>query len=266
MAGWTAIGFAHGVMNTDNMSILGLTLDYGPYGFLDAYEPGFICNHSDAGGRYAFDAQPSVARWNCAALARALASLVPLDAARESLERFESVFHRAYLDAMRAKAGLREARDGDGALLGDLMTLLERSQADYTRFFRTLANLTLDPAAQPARLAAARPGSLAALDPAALVLADEAAAAWFARYRARLAEERSLDDDRRARMHAVNPAYVLRNYLAQDAIEAAQASDFREVQALYEALRTPYDEQPERDRYGVAPPERARAISVSCSS
>ena len=266
MAQWTAVGFAHGVMNTDNMSILGLTLDYGPYGFLDAYEPGLICNHSDEGGRYAFDAQPSVGRWNCAALARALASLVPTEAARMALERFESIFHSAYLAAMCAKAGLTAVHEGDPALLGDLMALLERSGADYARFFRALANLTLEPQSQQARLARARPTSLAAVDPASLILADEAGGAWFARYRTRLASDQSDDDARRARMNAVNPAYVLRNYLAQDAIEAAERRDFTPLSDLFEAICAPYEERPQFDRYAIAPPERARSITVSCSS
>ena len=139
VAAWQAAGFAHGVMNTDNMSILGLTLDYGPFGFLDAYEPGFICNHSDETGRYAFDMQPAIAHWNLRALALALTSLIPTEALIAALDTYESLFRARYRGLLRAKLGLvnDHGRDDD-TLIAELLTLMAKARADYTLAFRGL--------------------------------------------------------------------------------------------------------------------------------
>ncbi|MGH7662384.1 MAG: protein adenylyltransferase SelO [Vulcanimicrobiaceae bacterium] len=250
VAQWQAVGFAHGVMNTDNMSILGLTIDYGPFGFLDAYDPKFICNHSDDFGRYAFDRQPTIALWNCYALAEALGSLLDVDAARAVLGSFEPVFQTAYLTLLRAKLGVLTEEEDDALLLGDLHHLMERDAADYTAVWRSLATVTRDDE-----------GSFAGY-----FRDREALAAWLLRYRARLEREGSENALRRTRMNAVNPKFVLRNYLAQNAIEAAQRKDFSEVRRLLGVLRRPFEEQPENESYAAPPPDWGRHVIVSCSS
>jgi uncharacterized protein YdiU (UPF0061 family) len=253
MAAWQSVGFAHGVMNTDNFSITGLTLDYGPFGFLDAYEPGFICNHTDVGGRYAFDAQPTIGLWNCYALANALGALVPKSELETVLATYEACYRAAYIGRMRAKLGLEREAAGDADLLLDLLRLLEAARADYTRFFRALCEL--DVVSSPTD------------DRVAEMFADrDGWYAWQAQYRARLAEEDIAPIARRAAKRAVNPKYVLRNYLAQTAIERAQAGDFSEIARLHAALREPFGEQPQYEPYAALPPGWARDISVSCSS
>ena len=250
MAQWQAAGFAHGVMNTDNMSILGLTIDYGPYGFLDVYKPRFICNHSDEMGRYAFDRQPTIALWNCYALAEALSSLFEPEPAKAILDGFEAIFQQAYLGALRAKLGLQTGEDGDAEMLGDLHECMDLDDADYTQSWRALATITqTSDGAFPQHFQD-----------------RERIGAWLARYRARLAREGSVDAERMVRMQRTNPKYVLRNYLAQTAIEAAQRKDFSEVRRLLAVLRRPFDEQPEHETYAAPPPEWGRHLVVSCSS
>ena len=255
LAKWQAVGFAHGVMNTDNMSVIGLTIDYGPFGFIDAYDPGFICNHTDEFGRYAFDRQPTIALWNCYALAEALGSVLDLDPAREALAGFEEVFGDAYLNELRRKLGLSTREDDDAVLLGDLLRLMESDRADYTRVWRSLATVTLEEGGGEKDVRQHFGHSRGA-----------ELAAWLERYRQRLRREGSDDVERRARMNAVNPKYVLRNYLAQIAIEAAQRKDFTEIERLLAVLRRPFDEQPEREAYAAPPPEWGRRLVVSCSS
>ena len=192
MAAWQAVGFAHGVMNTDNFSIIGLTLDYGPFGFLDAYEPGFICNHSDAGGRYAFDAQPTIGLWNCRALAHALTSLVAADERDALLASYAGIYRDAYVERMRAKLGLLSAAAGDVSLVVDLLELLSGARADYTQFFRALCALDIE--------------STAADDRAAEMFSErDGWYGWQARYRARLAAESTTPAARRSHKQAVNP-------------------------------------------------------------
>ena len=246
VAQWQAAGFSHGVLNTDNMSLLGLTLDYGPYGFLDAYDPGFICNHTDQGGRYAFDRQPGIGLWNCKALSVALGSLVPPADAEAALAAYEPAYRERAMGLLRAKLGLRDERDGDVALATGFLDVLAEAGADYTNAFRALST-------SEAALLAEFP------DPARL-------RPWLEAYRARLAAEGSNDAERYAAMRRVNPKFVLRNYLAQQAIAAAEGGDFSEIARLHEVLRAPFDEQPEREAYAAAPPEWAAGISVSCSS
>jgi uncharacterized protein YdiU (UPF0061 family) len=253
MARWMAVGFAHGVMNTDNMSILGLTLDYGPYGFLDEYDPGFICNHSDHEGRYGFDRQPAVALWNLARFAESLLSLITVAEAEAALEPFAPAFNRSYGRLMRAKLGLDTEDPTDLELIGDLLELLRVNRVDYTRFFRALVAVrsTHDPA----------PAALRAL------VADGAALdAWVGRWVMRLRREGSVDAERMARMAATNPKYVLRNYLAQTAIERAQEGDFDLIESLRAVLASPCEEHPSFESWSEAPPAWARDIVVSCSS
>ncbi|MEO5689456.1 MAG: protein adenylyltransferase SelO [Burkholderiaceae bacterium] len=255
VAHWQAVGFAHGVMNTDNMSILGLTIDYGPFGFLDGFDPGHICNHSDTGGRYAFARQPNVAWWNLHALGHALKPLCadPDTTLPAVLDTFGERFTEAYSDHMRAKLGLQDALDTDKALLDDLLALMAGERVDHTITFRSLAGFDRGVGATPA------------------VFRDNfidrpAADAWGERYLRRLESETRADAARRAAMNRANPKVVLRNHLAQAAIDQAIAGDFSEVRALHQALRRPFDEQPEAARYAALPPDWAQHIEVSCSS
>ncbi len=253
VARWQAVGFCHGVMNTDNMSVLGLTLDYGPFGFLDAFDANHVCNHSDAQGRYAYARQPAVARWNCYCLGEALMPLIDdVDAAEAALAPFKTIFAGAMTDAIHAKLGLAEHRDGDDALIDALYAVLQAGRPDHTLFFRRLADL--DRAVPPGREARD------------LFLDRERFDAWAVDYRARLAQEGRAVEERRVAMNAVNPKYVLRNHLAEAAIAKARAGDHGEVARLHRVLQRPYDEQPEAETYADLPPAWASGLEVSCSS
>jgi uncharacterized protein YdiU (UPF0061 family) len=260
MAQWQLVGFAHGVMNTDNMSVLGLTMDYGPFGFLDAYDPDFICNHSDHGGRYRFDAQPSIGLWNLSAFAQALLPLLnaedgeaAAEEARDILKAYEPELVRTYARGMRDKLGLRESRDGDQSLSAGLLELMHKSGSDYTNAFRALGWLKLDDTGSDA--------------PLRDQFIDRAAFdAWASNYRNRLRAEQSDDARRRARMQRTNPKYVLRNWLAQRAIDKAQDKDFSEIDRLLGILQAPFDEHPDHADCAAPPPDWAKGISVSCSS
>ena len=252
IAQWQAVGFCHGVMNTDNMSILGLTLDYGPFGFMEAFNPGHICNHSDDRGRYAYANQPYIGLWNCSRLAQALASLIPAEQCNAALARYEGAYLETYAALMRAKLGLAQAMEGDDTLVSDLLALLAEHGTDFTNFFRALGGF------------ASAPGAVRDL-----MVNQDAFDAWAARYAARLAAESSNlcnESERRTRMNAVNPKYVLRNHLAQVAIDKAARRDFSEIDRLLKLLRRPFDEQPEHEAYAAPPPAWAKDIEVSCSS
>ncbi len=245
MAAWMAVGFAHGVMNTDNMSVLGLTLDYGPYGFLEETEPGLICNHSDHEGRYAFDQQPAVGLWNVARFAESLLDLISIDDANAALTRYTGVFEAGSGRRMRQKLGLATAPPDDPALIGEMLSLMAANRVDYTRWFRGLT--------EPASLRT-------------MVHDLERFDAWVARYTARLLAESQDPSERRAGMHRSNPAYVLRNHLAQRAIAKAEQGDFSEIEKLHGILRRPFDDQPEHAGYAESAPPAERGIVVSCSS
>ncbi len=254
VAAWQAVGFCHGVMNTDNMSILGLTIDYGPFGFLDAFDPGHICNHSDHQGRYAYGRQPNVAFWNLHALAQALLPLfAEQDEALAALEPYRQVFPERLNANMRAKLGLLGAQDEDTALVDDFMRLLATDRVDFTIVFRRLASFSTAPAATS--------------EPLRDLFIDRAAFdAWAARYQQRLLQEQSIDSERAARMNRVNPKFVLRNHLAQYAIQTAQGGDFAPIQTLLKVLESPFDEQAEHEAYAGFPPDWAQHLEVSCSS
>lgn len=260
IARWQLVGFAHGVMNTDNMSMLGLTLDYGPFAFMDAYEPGFVCNHSDHRGRYAFDRQPAIGLWNLTCLAQAMLPLFDPDdgeaaaeQARTALAQYQPAFDAAYARGIRDKLGLREARPGDLDLAGDLLGRMARNGVDYTNLFRALG--------------AVRASDAGGDGPARDLFIDRADFdQWAAAYRARLAGEGVDDARRRAAMNRVNPRYVLRNYLAQQVIDAAERRDYTELDALHRVLARPYEDQPGCDRYAAEPPDWGRRLQVSCSS
>ena len=253
MAQWQAVGFAHGVMNTDNMSILGLTFDYGPFGFMESYDPGFVCNHSDTEGRYAFDQQPNIGLWNLAALAQALTPLVPEQALNDMLNRYHAIYRSCYVELMRQKLGLLRSQDDDLELLRGLFDMMRRSGTDYPNLFRSLGRFDSSADARNDMLRDQ-------------FVEREAFDAWAARYRRRLQGEGSRDAERSVRMDRVNPGYVLRNYLAQAAIDKAQQHDFSEVERLLQLLRNPFDEQPGMDAYAMPAPEGTPHVAVSCSS
>ena len=251
VAHWQAIGFAHGVLNSDNMSILGLSFDYGPYGFLDDYEPGFICNHSDHSGRYAFNRQPHIGLWNLNALAHAFSSLLHEATLRELLGEYEGIFVEHYLQLMRNRLGLLQPHPGDAALLQELLDLMARARVDYTLFLRELVSLESDAARSPLR---------------DFFLQREEFDAWARRYCQRLRDEGSAPERRRALMLASNPRYILRNYLAQQAIERAEGGDFSEVRRLLRALQAPFEERPEFADYAAPAPDWGKRLEISCSS
>ncbi|MGL6419709.1 MULTISPECIES: protein adenylyltransferase SelO [unclassified Aeromonas] len=252
IAKWQAAGFCHGVMNTDNMSLLGLTLDYGPYGFIDAYVPDFVCNHSDPAGRYALDQQPAVGYWNLQKLAQALAGHVDGDALAAALAQYEQQLMLHYSELMRAKLGLAVWEEDDPALFRELFRLLAANKVDYHLFLRRLGEVTQE-GAWPAYLLALLP------DPRGWQ-------AWLERYRARLVREGSEDAVRKAQMDAINPKYVLRNALAQQAIDAAEAGDMQPFERLFAALQRPYDEQPEYEDLATPAPAWYYGGELSCSS
>jgi serine/tyrosine/threonine adenylyltransferase len=253
IAQWQAVGWAHGVMNTDNMSILGLTLDYGPFGFMDEYDAGFICNHSDHNGRYAFNQQPYIGLWNLSCLAQALLPLAEKEGLKAGLDTYMPVFEREYLACMRAKLGLAEERGEDEELIRDFLGLLQGSHPDYTIVFRELGTFASAPGITNEQLR----GHFMNRD-----RFDE----WAIRYRARLKSEGSIDRVRQRAMNLANPKYVLRNYLAQIAIEKALQKDFSEVDRLLALLQDPYSEQSGMEGYAAPPPNWGKHLSVSCSS
>jgi len=254
MAQWQAVGFMHGVMNTDNMSILGLTLDYGPFGFMEAFDARHICNHTDRQGRYSYQMQPRIGQWNCFALGQAMLPLIgSVEQTEAALADYEAIFQARHAELLHAKLGLRTQQPEDEQLIEALFAILQANGVDFTLFFRRLGDLRI--------------GNTADDEPVRdLILDRPAFDAWATQYRARLRAEDSDDAARRLAMHAVNPKYVLRNYLAQDAIDRALEKDFREVARLQQILQHPFDEQPEFERYAALPPEWARHLEVSCSS
>jgi len=251
IARWQAYGFCHGVMNTDNMSILGITFDFGPYAFLDDFDARFICNHSDDTGRYSFENQVPIAHWNLAALAQALTPFVEVGALRKSMDLFLPFYEAQWLALMRGRLGFVQADDGDQALIQDLLKLMQGSAVDYTRFFRELGD-------SPAEQALSRLRE----DFVDLQGFDR----WAQTYRLRSEREGTDQAARQTRMLAANPKYILRNYLAQQAIEAAEQGDYEPVRELHAVLSRPFDEQPGMERYAQRPPEWGKHLEISCSS
>ncbi len=244
IAKWQAYGFAHGVMNTDNMSIIGETFDFGPYGFIDHYQADYVPNHSDYEGRYAFQNQPSVGLWNLNRLALALSPLLDAAQLTDSLQRYESALLDHYRTLMQRKLGLSEWNEQGRSLLLDWLQLSGSTQGDYTRMFRALsypdyaARLTQE------------------LGP------SEALSQWLKQYRQHALPEPQRSDS----MLQHNPKYILRNHLAQQAIEAAEQGDYSPLQQLYQLLQHPYAEQPEYEIYAEKPPAWSRSLVISCSS
>jgi uncharacterized protein YdiU (UPF0061 family) len=264
IAHWQAVGFMHGVMNTDNMSILGITLDYGPFGFMEAFDVDHICNHTDQGGRYSYANQVPVGHWNCYALANALLPLIgDKDGAQAALDVYIDAYGDKFDELMHAKLGLATVAEGDRELFDAMFKLMQENGVDFTLFFRRLGELRLDVPDADTRVSERDAADAPLRD---LFLDRPGFDAWAASYRARLRKEGSADAARRAAMHKVNPKYILRNYLAQVAIEKAQNGDFSEVRRLLAVLEHPFDEQPDNEAYAALPPDWASHLEVSCSS
>ncbi len=254
MAQWQAVGFSHGVMNTDNMSILGLTFDYGPFGFMENYDPGYICNHSDPAGRYAYNQQPQIGLWNLACLAQALTPIISKEDAETALKNYAPTYAERYTALMGQKLGLTQTSKDDASLINTLLDMMHTSHADYTNLFRGLSHFKSAPGEKNAALRDQ-------------FIDRTAFDTWSESYRARLQREQGSDEERKIRMDKVNPKYILRNHLAQTAIDKAeQGRDFSEVDRLLALLQNPFNEQPEMEDYAAIPPEWARHITVSCSS
>lgn len=254
IAHWQAVGFMHGVMNTDNMSILGLTLDYGPFGFMESFDPEHICNHTDQQGRYSYRMQPMIGKWNCHALGQAMLPLIGgIEETQEALETYQYYYQKKYDQLMHQKFGLLRHLENDEKLIEDFFSLLKNDAADFTLTFRLLGHLLADSDCKDNIVSD-------------LFIDRNAINDWLKAYRIRLHQEQSKDHQRHQVMSAVNPKYILRNYLAQVAIEKAQKKDFSEISKLLKILEHPYDEQPEHDEYAKLPPDWASQLEISCSS
>ena len=258
MARWLLIGFVHGVMNTDNTSIAGETIDFGPCAFMDAYDAGTVFSSIDHAGRYAYGNQPRIAGWNLARLAETLLPLLDSDDARamasaqEALTGFGERFEAAYLGGMRRKIGLDEERDGDAALAQDLLKAMAENAADFTLTFRRLC----DAAETAGGDALARAGFS---DPAAYDT-------WAARWRARLLDGGRSAEACAAAMRAVNPAYIPRNHLVEEALDAAAVGDLGPFEAMLDVLSRPYDERPGLERYTLPAGPEQRVYRTFCGT
>ncbi len=250
IAKWQWLGFAHGVMNTDNMSILGATLEFWPYGFMETVNSGLICNHSDREGRYAFDRQPAIGQWNLSVLAQALSPIVSTDGLNKGLESYSKRFNTTFLDGMKRKLGLSTDQELDETFIFESLQMLQKCRFDYSFFFRQLSQ-------EPSR--------------AYKVLRDhsldiKAFDEWYQDYERRLEHEDSDSSSRSEKMKLENPYIVLRNHLAQEAIEAAEQGDFSLVRDFHEALAHPFSEKKQCAHFADLPPEWAKGLEVSCSS
>jgi uncharacterized protein YdiU (UPF0061 family) len=248
VAKWMLIGFVHGVMNTDNVAISGETIDYGPCAFIDSYDPRAVYSSIDHGGRYAYGNQPAIAQWNLARFAETLIPLVSpddeeaaLELLGQELDAFREVYAANWMAGMRAKLGLAEvqARDGDEHLIRGLLAAAQRQEVDFTRLFRALADLVRG-AGEPARALFADPADF-----------DQ----WAKDYAARLAKEPGDAATRAAAMDAVNPAYIPRNHLVEEALDAARAGDMAPFDRLLAVLTDPFRVQEGAERYALGAPE-----------
>ena len=263
---WQRVGFVHGVLNTDNMSILGLTIDFGPYGWLENYDPNWTPNTTDAQHhRYGYGKQPPIGMWNLAKLANALYPLVE-DAKpfEEILDGYKTGFHKQYLNMMKSKLGLEKNENTDPSLMDDLQNLLEKSNIDMTLFFRELAEFR----ESESFLALVQDASYASEDE--FVHFKIQWQNWLSKYENRLKIESHSVEDRSVSMNKVNPKYVLRNYMAQLAIDDAENGDNNLLDELYQLLRKPYDDQPEMQKWFAKRPDWAEhkvgCSMLSCSS
>lgn len=250
VAHWQALGFAHGVMNTDNMSVLGLTLDYGPFGFMEGFDPGYICNHSDTYGRYAFDQQPAVALWNLHAFAYALQPLLPFKEAQEILSTFDGEFRAHYRMLMTKKLGLETYRHGDEKLWQSLLNLMAQDQADYTLTFRALSYLDSE---QDTRTLTN------------LFKHSEKLKAWLILYFERI--KHIPRKQRQAQMLAINPKYILRNWIAETVIRQAEDEEnYTLLDTVLKIMQSPFEDHPGFEHFAAFAPEHLQNLCISCSS
>lgn len=250
IAQWQAVGFNHGVMNTDNMSIEGLTIDYGPFAMMDDFNYGYICNCSDTVGRYSYGEQPNIAYWNLTMLAKALSPIIPKKKMEQKLEEYgASLYPNTYIKVMREKIGLQEELQSDAELIEELLVALHDAYVDHTLFFRTLSHY--DGNREPLYDIAMNP-----------VAIDK----WLKMYDARLEHEKSSYAQREEKMLQKNPKYVLKNHMLQEAIELAEKGDFTRVEELLYIAAHPYDELVEFEHFAGDTPEEYKNIGLSCSS
>ncbi|MEA1891159.1 MAG: YdiU family protein [Campylobacterota bacterium] len=250
IAKWQSVGFNHGVMNTDNMSIDGRTIDYGPFAFLDDYEPDYICNHTDKNGRYSFKNQPNIAHWNLAKLAKALSPIVHYEQAIEILEEvFGATYERVYTDIMYEKMGLHVEHKDDKELFTWMLGSLKGATIDYTLFFRKLSTFDGDKS-----------------DILSLCVYRTSLDEWLDTYTSRLKKETLHVEDRHKQMLATNPKYILKNHILQEAIEKADTHDFSMINDLLKVALAPFDEHPELEHLCKLAPMESKNIKLSCSS
>ena len=243
---WQACGFSHGVMNTDNMSILGETFDYGPYGFMEDYLPSYVCNHSDHQGRYAFKNQPYIGLWNCSALGHALSSLISEETQGEILKTYELIFQNKLAELYRKKLGLTKSHNEDAQLIQGLLDIMESEKLDYTNTFRNLSQAVTSIKTNE--------------------LNSNVSMSWIKSYQERHNKESIPIAKKILLMNANNPKYILRNYMAQEVIEAAESSDFSALETVIEVITSPYDELEQYKHFANRSPDWAKNLEISCSS
>jgi uncharacterized protein YdiU (UPF0061 family) len=246
IAQWQACGFNHGVMNTDNMSILGETFDYGPYGFMEDYLPTYVCNHSDHQGRYAFKNQPYIGLWNCSALGHALSSLISEEAQGEILQTYEEIFQNTLAKLFREKLGLKQDKTEDATLIQGLLDIMESEKLDYTNTFRNLTQALTNKITPE--------------------LDSDVAKSWIVSFQERQTAEGLSLDKKVISMNQVNPKFILRNYMAQEAIDAAENNDFSILETLIIILTKPFKEHKEYQNFANKSPAWAKDLEISCSS
>lgn len=251
IARWQVAGFAHGVMNTDNMSIIGETIDYGPYGFLDDYEAKFICNHSDTYGRYAFDEQPSIGLWNLNALGHALSSLLSEKEIKNTLALYEPTIVKTYAELMRGKFGFVSGNKNDQQLCSGLLTLMEQDKVDYTQTFRKLSHFSLKDK---------NPEIIEAFKQKNKI------SEWCEAYKNRLQQDNRDESERQSQMLSMNPKFIARNYLLQLVIERAEKGDTQPLDELFTILQSPFEEHSSLEHYAEPPPSKGKHLPISCSS
>jgi uncharacterized protein YdiU (UPF0061 family) len=259
IAQWQAVGFCHGVMNTDNMSILGLTLDYGPFQFMDGFNPHHICNHSDNQGRYAYDKQPQVAYWNLFCLGQALMPLIEdQELAMKALEPFKAAYTANWTRQFSMKLGLSEKNESNAStnmsLIQDLLKIMTAERTDFTLLWRRLSHAAKESNQSSHAWQLVRD----------LFIDQAAFGAWQSNYMMQLQTQE--DDDAVSGMLSVNPKFVLRNHLVEVAIQKSKNGDHSEVDTLFKLLQSPFDEQPAFESYAQLPPAWASEIEISCSS
>jgi uncharacterized protein YdiU (UPF0061 family) len=254
IAKWQSVGFTHGVMNTDNMSITGLTIDYGPYGFIEEYNPDYTPNHSDNFGRYSYQSQPGIALWNLNKLAVSLSSIIDGKQAQESLDSFRNIYSIEYVGTISKKLGFKEQLTEDVELIKRLFAILANDKVDYTIFFRQLSNIESNNSGYDREIVSTFED-------------QEPISNWISSYKLRLKAEDSDDSERKRAMDLVNAKFILRNYLAENAIrKAVDEADYSEIERLHIILRDPFSEQIQFQDYAEASPDWGKNLVISCSS